>query len=88
MNRHPTLLTTPRSVPGAAWHAVARSVAGSVHRWAVDSQQGARRNAMIASTAMARVRAERDDVEAFLAARSHPQQPDRVAGRASGAAHA
>ncbi|GCD92308.1 hypothetical protein [Nocardioides sp. LS1] len=43
----------------------------SLHRhltqWPVESQQVARRNAMIASTALAQRRAERDEVEDFLA---------------------
>lgn len=38
-----------------------------VTRWPVESQQQARRNAMIASTALARRRAELDEVEEFLA---------------------
>jgi hypothetical protein len=38
-----------------------------VDRWAVGSQQTARRNAMIASTALTQRRAERDEVEEFLA---------------------
>ncbi|MGZ4447633.1 MAG: hypothetical protein ACXVEC_12940 [Nocardioides sp.] len=36
-------------------------------RWPVESQQVARRNAMIASTALAQRRAEREEVEEFLA---------------------
>jgi hypothetical protein len=44
--------------------------------WPVQSQQGARRNAMIASTALAARRAERQDVEAFFAA-LEPSQPPR-----------
>jgi hypothetical protein len=39
-----------------------------VRRWPVESQQRSRRNAMIASTALAQRRAELDDVEEFLAA--------------------
>jgi hypothetical protein len=35
--------------------------------WPVDSQQVARRNAMIACTALAARRAEREDVEEYLA---------------------
>jgi hypothetical protein len=57
----------------------------AVDRWAVDSQQTARRNAMIASNALARVRAERDDVEAFLDALDRPRESGV---RAPGAAHA
>jgi hypothetical protein len=41
---------------------------GRVSAWSVESQQGARRNAMVASTALAARRAEREDVEAFFAA--------------------
>jgi hypothetical protein len=37
-------------------------------RWPVESQQRARRNAMIASNALARRRVELDEVEEFLAA--------------------
>ena len=45
-----------------------------VRAWPVQSQQGARRNAMIANTALAARRAEREDVEAFLASRA-PSAP-------------
>jgi hypothetical protein len=41
-------------------------VSARVNTWAIESQQGARRNAMIASTAMAARRAEREDVEDFF----------------------
>ncbi len=44
--------------------------------WTVQSQQGARRNAMVASTALAARRAERQDVEAFFAS-LEPSQPHR-----------
>ena len=40
----------------------------AVRRWPVESQLGSRRNAMVASTALARRRAELDDVEELLAA--------------------
>ena len=40
-----------------------------VERWAVASQQHARRNAMVAATALTRLRAESREVEDFLAAR-------------------
>ena len=36
--------------------------------WPVASQQGARRNAMVAATELRQRRREQDDVEAFLAA--------------------
>jgi hypothetical protein len=42
---------------------------GPVLAWPVESQQRARRNAMVASTALAQRRAEREDVEEFFAAR-------------------
>ena len=38
-----------------------------IHTWAVASQQQARRNAMVASTALAQRRAEVVEVEEFLA---------------------
>jgi hypothetical protein len=51
-------------------------VSARVHTWAIESQQGARRNAMIASTALAARRAERQDVEDFFASvRPAPQAP-------------
>lgn len=43
--------------------------AGRALRWPVQSQQHARRNALVASTALARRRVERLEVEEFLAAR-------------------
>lgn len=58
-------LATPRSVPVAAWQALRTSV----QQWAVDSQRAACRNAMVAGTALAARRAEREDVEEFLATR-------------------
>jgi hypothetical protein len=39
----------------------------AVRRWPVESQLRARRNAMVASTALAQRRAELDEVEDFLA---------------------
>ncbi len=56
--------------------------------WAVDSQQRARRNAMLAATDCAQRRAEREDVADYLARRAegsdraaHALAPhDRVAG--------
>lgn len=38
-----------------------------VRAWPTESQQQARRNAMVASTALAQRRAEREDVEEFFA---------------------
>ena len=39
-----------------------------VRAWSIESQQGARRNAMVANTALAARRAERQDVDAYFAA--------------------
>ena len=68
-----TVLTTTRSVSGSAWQALSSRLPGSVRtsvqRWAVDSQRSACRNAMVAGTALAVRRAEREEVEEFLAAR-------------------
>jgi hypothetical protein len=47
-----------------------RRLARSVLAWPVETQQGSRRNAMIASTALTERRRERDEVEEFLAARA------------------
>lgn len=43
----------------------------AARRWSVESQQVARRNAMVAATACAQRRAERHEVAEFLAQR-HP----------------
>ena len=53
-------------------------------RWPVESQQRARRNAMIASNALARRRVELDEVEEFLAdvvERPGREAPGRPASR-------
>lgn len=50
-----------------------------VDRWAVGAQLHARRNAMIASTGLAQRRAERVEVEEFLAARARASTPRAVA---------
>jgi hypothetical protein len=50
-------------------------------RWPVESQQRARRNAMIASNALARRRVELDEVEEFLA--TVVERMDEEAGRSS-----
>jgi len=52
---------------------------GRVSAWSVESQLGARRNAMIASTALAARRAERQDVEEFLARQEPRDTVVRVA---------
>lgn len=53
-----------------------RPAIGRARRWPVESQLRARRNAMIAATALAQQRAERDEVDEFLAARG--QAPGRA----------
>lgn len=60
-----TVLTTTRGVPGSAWQVLS----STVRRWAADSQRGACRNAMVAGTALAARRAEREEVEEYLSAR-------------------
>ena len=48
-------------------------------RWARASQQGARRNAMVATTELTRRRIERDEVEAYLTTRRRTaQRPESV----------
>lgn len=59
------------SVPAMAFPASPRSLAMSavrvVRAWPVESQQKARRNAMLACTSLTQRRMERQDVEDFLA---------------------
>lgn len=47
-------------------------------RWAQASQQGARRNAMVAATEAVRRRAEREEAEAYVAAATARRTPARV----------
>jgi hypothetical protein len=54
-------------------------VLGRVRAWSVESQLGARRNAMVATTALTARRAEREDAEAFLAALEPRERVVRVA---------
>lgn len=49
-----------------------RRLVDAVARWPVESQLGARRNAMVAATALTQRRAERQEVEEFLAALDAP----------------
>jgi hypothetical protein len=55
-----------------------------IERLAVASQQTARRNAMIASTALTQRRAERIEVEEFLATVQEPSTPEVAAKAAHG----
>ena len=64
-------------------HLVGRTV-DAVRRWPVESQQRARRNAMIASTALAQRRAELEDVEEFLGARGRAPVAEVAAHAAHG----
>jgi hypothetical protein len=57
---------------------------GAVRRWPVESQQHSRRNAMVASTALAQRRAELADVEEFLAAAGRPPASEAAAQAAHG----
>jgi len=57
-----------------------------VHTWSVALQRQARRNAMVALTACTQRRAEREDVEAFLAARAGARRT--VLGEGSVSLHA
>ncbi|MBM0125598.1 hypothetical protein [Pimelobacter simplex] len=52
-------------------------VARLAHSWSVAVQQQARHNAMVALTACTQRRAEREDVEAYLAARARTDDQAR-----------
>ena len=56
-----------------------------IHRWAVSSQQTARRNAMIATTALTQRRTERLEVEEYLA--SLREEASTVPAAAPAVAH-
>jgi hypothetical protein len=47
----------------------------AVLTWPVESQQGSRRNALVASTALTQRRRELDEVEEFLTGRSLAARP-------------
>lgn len=67
-----------------AAHLLHRSIGpaiGRARRWPVESQLAARRNAMVAATALAQQRAEREEVEEFLAAHGRAPVP-ATTGRA------
>jgi hypothetical protein len=66
----------PMSALGSA---LGSPVLDRVRTWAVESQLGARRNAMIASTALAARRAEREDVDTFFRELEPREQVLRVA---------
>ena len=54
---------------------------GALDRWAVGAQLTARRNAMVAATQLAQRRAERLEVEEYLAARRAPAPLRRAVGQ-------
>lgn len=56
----------------------------AARRWPVESQLQSRRNAMVASTALAQRRAELDEVEEFLAALGPTPVPEVAAHAAHG----
>jgi N-dimethylarginine dimethylaminohydrolase len=56
----------------------------AVRRWPVDSQLGARRNALIASTALAQRRAELEEVQELLAVLGEAPMPEVAAPAANG----
>jgi len=64
---------------------VASFATDAVHRWAVESQQRARRNAMLAATECAQRRAERDEVDDFFAALHAASTAAPVSGAAKAA---
>ncbi len=62
---------------------ITQPVTRIAHTWSVALQQRARRNAMVALTACTQRRAEREDVEAFLAARADARRAPVVEGSVS-----
>ncbi|MCW2850870.1 MAG: hypothetical protein JWM84_534 [Nocardioides sp.] len=58
------------------------SARGRVRRWAVESQQHARRNAMIGATQCAQRRAEREEVEEFFVSLLAPRTDESARRRA------
>jgi hypothetical protein len=61
---------------------IARTMIRAVLTWPVESQQGARRNALVASTTLAQEAHERREVEAFLDAHVPRLPADRLAAGA------
>jgi len=55
-----------------------------IDRWAIASQQTARRNAMIASTALTQRRSELNEVEEFLASLGESSSHEIAAKAANG----
>jgi hypothetical protein len=59
--------------PPSAITSVLPSALASIYDWSVGSQQVSRRNAMVACTALAQRRAEREEVQEFLASQVKPE---------------
>ena len=74
-NRHTTLTAVSHHAPSVD-HMTLTRLLTSAATWHVTSQHQARRNALVASTAMTKQRRERDEVEEFLAA--HAARFDRA----------
>jgi hypothetical protein len=55
----------------------------AVRRWPVEAQQQARRNAMVAATALAQRRAELEEVQEFLAGVGRPSAEPTVPAEAA-----
>jgi hypothetical protein len=62
-----------------------RGLARSLLGWPVETQLGSRRNALVASTALAQLRREREDAEDFLAASATRWAPPVAVPAALGA---
>jgi len=77
-------MTAQHHVRRGASFVAAHRIVTAVTRWPAESQQRARRNAMIASTALAQRRAELDDVERFLSSRRGDPAPGAAAEAANG----
>ncbi len=76
------MTTGKRPVPSVV---VMATPLASVLRWPVESQQRARRNALLASTALTQARHERHEVEEFLDA--HAKRWARSDARSRAQAH-
>lgn len=69
----------PRLLPLPLASALPTRAVGRLLRWSRESHQGALRNAMVASTALAQRRAEREEVEDYLASSGSADHAARAA---------
>jgi hypothetical protein len=77
-------VTTILALPLTPLTQPAHRLVGAVTSWPVESQQRARRNALIASTALAQRRAELDEIDEFLASLGgNPAREDAAPPRAA-----